>query len=75
MRSLLTLRKERRSGVLSVTTEGVRTFVYLDQGTPVFAEEGVLDEAARPPDEGAPEAIVEQFKEFIDQVNPDDFAS
>jgi hypothetical protein len=40
VRSLLTLRKERRSGVLIVGTEGVRTFVYLDQGTPVFAEEG-----------------------------------
>jgi tetratricopeptide (TPR) repeat protein len=44
VRSLLTLRKERRSGVLSVTTEGVRTFIYLDQGTPVFAEEGTNGE-------------------------------
>lgn len=44
VRSLLTLRKERRSGVLSVQTDDVRTFVYLDQGTPVFAEEGTHGE-------------------------------
>ena len=42
---------------------------------PVFAEEGVLDEAGRVSSNGAPEEIVEQFKEFIDQVNPEDFAS
>lgn len=44
-------------------------------GAPVFAEEGVLDEAGREAGEGVPDEIVEQFKEFIDQVNPDDFAS
>jgi hypothetical protein len=44
-------------------------------GAPVFAEEGVLDEAGRAAGEGAPDEIVEQFKEFIDQVNPDDFGS
>jgi uncharacterized protein len=46
-------------------------------GAPVFAEEGVLDEAGRvpePAEEGADE-VVEQFREFIDQVNPEDFAS
>src|SRR3546814_16900021 len=37
-------------------------------GAPVFAEEGVLDEAARAPGEGVPEEVVEQFREFIDQV-------
>jgi uncharacterized protein len=44
-------------------------------GAPVFAEEVVLDAAGRAPGEGVPDEIVEQFKEFIDQVNPDDFAS
>ena len=43
-------------------------------GAPVFAEEGVLAEAGRTANDGAPDAIVEQFKEFIDQVNPEDFA-
>lgn len=42
---------------------------------PVFAEEGVLEVAGRAVEEGVPEEVVEQFREFIDQVNPDDFAS
>lgn len=42
---------------------------------PVFAEEGVLEVAGRSVEEGVPEEVVEQFREFIDQVNPDDFAS
>ncbi len=42
---------------------------------PVYAEEGVLEVAGRVPGEGVPEEVVEQFKEFIDQVNPEDFAS
>ena len=31
-------------------------------GAPVFAEEGVLDEAARPAEEGLPDDVVEQFR-------------
>jgi bifunctional DNase/RNase len=46
---------------------------------PIYAAEDVLDEAAATPEEerGDPEEqeeIVDQFREFIDQVNPDDFA-
>lgn len=49
-------------------------------GTPIYAEEAVLDEAAfvaddEEPDEPEEAEVVEQFKEFIDQVNPEDFAS
>jgi uncharacterized protein len=45
-------------------------------GAPVFAEEGVLDEAGRvPDDENVPDDVVEQFREFIAGVNPEDFAS
>ncbi|CAN5206667.1 bifunctional nuclease family protein [soil metagenome] len=47
-------------------------------GTPIFAAEGVLDEAGYPSEEQAPVAqdeVVEQFREFIDRVNPEDFAS
>lgn len=44
-------------------------------GAPVFAEEGVLEVAGRAADEGVPEEVVEQFREFIDHVNPEDFAS
>jgi bifunctional DNase/RNase len=49
---------------------------------PIFAAESVLAEAAMPaPEEGEDEdpaqqeEIVESFREFIDQVNPEDFAS
>ena len=47
-------------------------------GTPIFAAEAVLDEAAyalTEEDEEQQEVVVEQFKEFIDNVNPEDFAS
>lgn len=49
-------------------------------GTPIYAEEAVLDEAAfvaddEEPDEAEESEVVEQFKEFIDNVSPEDFAS
>ena len=47
-------------------------------GTPIFAAESVLDEAAYPASDDAEaeqEDVVEQFREFIDKVNPEDFAS
>lgn len=47
---------------------------------PIWASEEVLDEAANPvaeegEDEEAQEEIVSEFREFIDRVNPEDFAS
>jgi uncharacterized protein len=49
---------------------------------PIFATEELLDEAGLPEEiddeaggEDAGEDVVEQFREFIDSVNPDDFAS
>jgi bifunctional DNase/RNase len=49
-------------------------------GTPVFADEAVLAEAGYldvPDDEDLDDddEVVEEFREFIDQVNPEDFAS
>lgn len=44
--------------------------------TPIHAEEPVLDEAGFVEDEpDEPEDVVEQFREFIDSIEPDDFAS
>jgi uncharacterized protein len=49
-------------------------------GSPIFVEEAVLDEAGQVPeedvDEEAPEQdeILEEFRDFIENVNPDDFA-
>lgn len=54
-------------------------------GTPLYAEEAVLaevgyvdtpDEDDDPQESGrAADEVVEEFREFIDQVNPEDFAS
>jgi uncharacterized protein len=45
-------------------------------GCPIFAEQAVVDEAGLV-EEAAEESeeVVEKFREFIDSVNPDDFAS
>ena len=43
-------------------------------GTPIFANESVLESAGYTVDEEADDdEVVEQFKEFIDSVSPDDF--
>jgi bifunctional DNase/RNase len=48
----------------------------LRAGAPVFAAEDVIDEAGYTiDDEEEREEVVEQFREFIDSVNPEDFAS
>ena len=47
-------------------------------GCPIFVEDAVLDEAGMPEpvdDEETSEEVVEQFREFIDNVSPEDFAS
>ncbi len=46
-------------------------------GTPIYADEAVLDEAAVPvaEDEEDHEDEVERFREFLEGVNPEDFAS
>lgn len=48
-------------------------------GSPIFAEEALLDEAAvDAPEEtegGDEEAILDEFRDFLDDVNPEDFAS
>jgi bifunctional DNase/RNase len=49
----------------------------LRMGCPIFAEDDVLAEAGLidEPEEEESEEVVEKFREFIDSVNPDDFAS
>ena len=46
-------------------------------GTPLFVAEAVLDEAAYAEERGDDDQddMVEQFRQFIDSVNPEDFAS
>ena len=45
-------------------------------GSPIFATEGLLDEAGQSPalepaDEE--EAIIDEFRDFLDDLNPEDF--
>ena len=47
-------------------------------GTTIYADESVLEEAgytSDDQDEEVQDEVVEQFREFIDRVNPEDFAS
>lgn len=44
-------------------------------GCRIFVSEEVLDEAAALPPEALADEMVEQFRMFIDRVNPEDFAS
>lgn len=48
-------------------------------GTPIYASEAVIDEAGYtegPADDGEQaEEVVEQFKEFLDSVSPEDFVA
>jgi bifunctional DNase/RNase len=45
-------------------------------GTPIFAKEAVLEEAAVTVSEDEDEEVeVERFREFLEGVNPEDFAS
>jgi hypothetical protein len=63
--------------VSSRPSDAIALAVRVD--APIYASEDVLDEAAAPPveaddDPEEQEEIVDQFREFIDQVDPDDFA-
>jgi uncharacterized protein len=64
--------------ISSRPSDAVAIAVRVD--APIYAAEHVLAEAAMPAavegeDEEEQEEIVDQFREFIDQVNPEDFAS
>ena len=64
--------------VSSRPSDAVALAVRVD--APIFASEEVLADAAmpapeEPEDEEQQEEVVDQFREFLDQVNPEDFAS
>lgn len=47
----------------------------LRSNAPIYAQESLLDEVARVPDdsEDSSTEILDEFKEFIENINPDDF--
>ena len=47
---------------------------YPDPGVPIFADEAVLEEAGVLFDQDEEEAEIEEFREFLNQVTPEDFA-
>jgi bifunctional DNase/RNase len=48
--------------------------IALRVGAPIFATEEVLSEAGMSATESAEEEV-EKFREFLDQINPEDFNS
>lgn len=40
---------------------------------PIFASEEILDAVGESPDDDGDEEILEEFKDFIDSINPEDF--
>lgn len=71
------LQAGRTVRVSSRPSDAIALAVRVD--APIFAAEDVLDEAAAPTaqesdDPEEQEEIVDQFREFIDQVKPEDFA-
>jgi uncharacterized protein len=70
---LLRLRNEVRA-VSSRPSDAIA--LAIRTGSPILVEEEVLEEVGRP-EEADPERaeqVVEEFREFIDHVNPEDFA-
>lgn len=64
--------------VSSRPSDAIALAVRVD--APIFAEEALLDEAgvavsADDDGDGDPEAILDEFRDFLDDVTPDDFAS
>ena len=69
-----------RSGAIDVSSRPSDAIALaVRAGCPIFAEEDVLEEAGfieeAEESEESPEDVVEEFRQFIDQVTPDDFAS
>ena len=46
----------------------------MDHDVPILAAEAVLDEAGVLFEEETEETDIEEFREFLDQINPEDFA-
>ncbi len=78
----LVLRSDEDTHVVSARPSDAMA-IAVRVGTPVYAEEAVLaevgyieeDEPDIDADDVDADEVVEEFREFIDQVNPEDFAS
>ena len=70
------LRRERRQPyrISSRPSDAIALAVRYEDPVPIFAEEAVLDEAGVLFENEEEEEQIEQFREFLDQVRPEDFA-
>lgn len=68
-------RAGERTRISSRPSDAIALAVRYDGDVPIFAEEAVLDEAGVVfENEDEEEQQVEEFREFLDQVQPEDFA-
>lgn len=74
--AMITLdRAGERTRISSRPSDAIALAVRYDGDVPIFAEEAVLDEAGVLfENEDEEEQQVEEFREFLDQVQPEDFA-
>jgi len=69
-------RPDGSTRISSRPSDAIALAVRSGTPVPIYAQEGVLDEAGVlfEQDEEEDEELIEQFTEFIDQVRPEDFA-
>jgi uncharacterized protein len=61
--------------ISSRPSDAIALAVRYEDTVPIFADEAVLDEAGVLFENDEEEEQIEQFREFLDQVRPEDFAS
>lgn len=70
------VRDGERTVVSSRSSDAIA--IAVRTGTPIFASDDVVDEVGYTdddePDADEPEEVVEEFKDFLDTISPDDFA-
>jgi bifunctional DNase/RNase len=67
-------RDGEKTRISSRPSDAIALAVRFGADIPIFADEGVLEEAGVLFDADEEEDQVEQFREFLDQVSPEDFA-
>lgn len=60
--------------ISSRPSDAIALAVRYEEAVPIFADEAVLDEAGVLFENDEEEEQIEQFREFLDQVRPEDFA-
>jgi bifunctional DNase/RNase len=60
--------------ISSRPSDAIALAVRYEDTVPIFADEAVLDEAGVLFENDEEEEQIEQFREFLDQVRPEDFA-